>query len=266
MAKQPPSPILIAILLLAFLGLGIWAWLHWFKSEPAPPEITPPAPVEPAAEAQPPAPTPPSLPPLDTSDETVRSLVTQLSNHPELATWLVSGDLARRFVAAVDNVARGESPRVHFGFLDPERPFETTYRDGDLIIDPVSFERYDPIVEVFTTVDAEQAVAIYRRMKPLFDEAYRELGYPDAEFDRTLKRALNRLIAVPIPDGPIELDQRVTSYRFADPALENAAAAAKHLLRLGPSNARRLQGRFKAFLEAWERPAADPAPGAEANP
>jgi len=53
------------------------------------------------------------LPQLDDSDGWLRGLVGQLSAHPELAEWLVTDEMIRRFVAAVDNLAEGTSPRSH---------------------------------------------------------------------------------------------------------------------------------------------------------
>ena len=47
------------------------------------------------------------VPQLEASDDFVRALVRQLSQKPEWAEWLASGNLIRSFVVAVDKVAVG---------------------------------------------------------------------------------------------------------------------------------------------------------------
>ena len=255
--KPVLSPVLISVLLLAVLGLGTWAYLHFFRDAPEPVPATgqPVRPTPPPPETEEPA---PSVPALDDSDPWVRTLAEGLSSHPKLAAWLVTDDLARRFVVTVDNIAHDESPRPHLSVLDPGEGFKTKYEDGDLIIAAKSFTRYDAIAEVIASIEPQQAVEVYRQMSPLFEQAHRELGYPDGDFDKTLRQALERLLAVPIPDDPIRLEKRVTNYRFADPSLEELGPIGKHLLRLGPLNARSLQQSIRAFLEAWEEDS--PAP------
>ena len=39
--------------------------------------------------------------------------------------------------------------------------------------------------------------------------------------------------------------RRVSTYRFADPALEALGPVEKHLLRLGPANARAVQAKLR---------------------
>ena len=50
------------------------------------------------------------VPPLDASDDFVRALIRQLSQKPEWATWLASGNLIRSFVVSIDKIAVGSSP------------------------------------------------------------------------------------------------------------------------------------------------------------
>jgi hypothetical protein len=173
--------------------------------------------------------------------------------------WLAPDDLVRRFVAAVDDVARGKSPRPHLGHLAPKRGFRATSETGDgagdeLRIDPRSYDRYDPFVEVLLSLDTADSVRLYRRLEPLFQEAYRDLGYPEGDFDRTLDRAFDEILATPIPEGPVELERGVDDYRFADPDLENLDPAQKHFLRLGPDNMRQLQAKLRLLRSALGLP------------
>ena len=57
---------------------------------------------------------------LDESDEPMRDLAANLSSRPELAQWLLTEDLVRKFAAAVDNIANGQSPRNQIGFFKPD--------------------------------------------------------------------------------------------------------------------------------------------------
>ena len=75
------------------------------------------------------APPPIELPPLGESDDLVRSLVGELSSHPQLLDWLARQELVQIAVKVVDNVARGESPHVHLPFLEPVDGF-TIAEDG----------------------------------------------------------------------------------------------------------------------------------------
>ncbi len=207
--------------------------------------VAAPAPSEPAPAEPAPAPLDDrldlDLPELDASDELIRELVGQLSEHPKLASWLASDELVRRFAVAVDNVAEGKSPRQHLRFLEPSEGFTTAYRDGVAIVDPESYRRYDAPAELFASLDAAEVAKLYRAIEPLVAEAYRDLGYPDRDFGTVLARAIGELVSTPVPSASVPLLPKVSSFEFADPSLEELSPAQKHLLRMGPENARRIQ-------------------------
>ncbi len=215
--------------------------------QPPPPEEE----LEAEAVAEPAVP----LPPLDESDSLVRGWTSRLSKHLELASWLVTDDLIRRFTAAVDNVAEGKSPYRHVDFLEPNRPFRVAERDGRLFTNPKSYARYDLAADVFVSLDTGASVRTYRRLKPLIDQAYRELGYADRPFDDALAQALRELLSAPIPPGEPELMPGVLSYEFLDPEIEALSPAQKQLLRMGRRNARRVQGKLRRFEAALATPA-----------
>jgi hypothetical protein len=214
-----------------------------------PPSAPPPEVVEDTAE-------PLVLPALDASDEVVRTLVAGLSARPELARWLVHDQLIRRFVVVVDNVAEGVSPRGHVEFLAPGDEIQVLEAgDDSLLLDEASYRRYDPLAAVVASLDTEGTVHLYRSLRPLIDEAYRDLGYPDRPFDETLEEAVASLLAVPVVTGAVRLEAGVVSYRYADPRLEDLTAAQKHLLRMGPDNTRRIQGKLRDLARALGIPA-----------
>ena len=67
---------------------------------------------------------------LDKSDELFRSLARDISSHPGLSTWMKTREIVRKFVAAVDNIANGLSPRAQVDFFTPRGPFKVSRRDG----------------------------------------------------------------------------------------------------------------------------------------
>src|SRR5262245_54905957 len=116
---------------LGVAGLGVAGW--WLLGRPRlvehpPAAVSSPVPPSTASRAEPtptplPVETPPAttqpLPPLAESDALVRSLAGGLSPHASLAEWLAKEGNIERFVAAVDAVASGETPRPLLLFLSP---------------------------------------------------------------------------------------------------------------------------------------------------
>lgn len=195
------------------------------------------------------------LPPLEASDELVRRLASGLSSRPELAEWLATDTLVRRFVGAVVVVAAGRSPRDELAFMAPEERFRVEEPDVPTMIDPVSYRRYDPVAATVASLDTRGTAELYRRLRPLFREAYRDLGFREGSFDATLARAVETLLAVPVPDGPVEVvPSGADAYEFRDRDLEELAPAQKHLLRMGPENARRVQAKLRELADALELP------------
>jgi hypothetical protein len=187
------------------------------------------------------------LPGLDESDDFARGLASGVPS-----SWLVSEELVRRFVAAVDNVAEGYSPGRHFPSITVQGKFAALEEDGRLVLDPASYHRYDALADIAAGIDAARWVRIYRTLQPLCEEAYRDLGYPDREFDDALRRALARLLAVPVVGGDIVLMKQEEAFYFTNPRLEDLSTAGKHLLRMGPKNTRKVQGLLRALEAALD--------------
>jgi hypothetical protein len=187
---------------------------------------------------------------LDKSDDLLRSLVRDISSYPVLESWMKTRELVRKFVAAVDNIANGLSPRAQVDFFTPRGPFKVLRRDGAFVPDPSSFSRYDPVADAFISLDARASARLYVSLKPLFQEAYRELGYPDEDFHATLTRAVAELLATPVVEGGVILEKEVASYALADTELEGMSPAQKHLFRMGPENVQVIQTKLRALAIA----------------
>lgn len=247
-----PPPVLLGVLVIILLTVGA-GWL-WFRSHGTP-EPVPSAGADSVAPAME---EPFVLPALGASDAAVRRLAVGVSSHPQLAAWLVSDDLVRRFVEAVVDISRGSSPVPALEVLIPEEPFSVE-RSGDrVLMGPESYRRYDLLGEVFASVDAVDAAQVYRRLLPLFREAYQELGVQDGEFEAVLARAVGNLLAVEVPERPLEVREAVNRYVYADQRIESLTPAEKHLLRMGPENARRVQEKLREISERLELPPALP--------
>src|SRR5207245_2065923 len=151
--------------------------------EAVPPAAAPGAPVAPASPEPPAAPggsEPESvpgttLPPLAESDAVVRELAHGLSQHPGLSRWLSEQGLIQRFVAVVDNLAEGTSPRPHLLFLAPEASFQTVTRNGRLYVDPRSYARYDAAADVIPSLGPRSFGQLYRQLHSICERDCRVL-------------------------------------------------------------------------------------------
>jgi hypothetical protein len=102
-------------------------------------------------------------------------------------------------------------------------------------------------VAVVAAVDTRRAADVYRHYYPLFQQAYRDLGYPTGYFNDRLVEVIDHLLATPAAPAAIELVRPAVFYKYADPALEQLSAGQKILLRVGPDNARLLKAKLAEF-------------------
>lgn len=238
---------LAIVVLIAAVGA---AW-YFFRSPDTEP-VVPPAPLPIAADTGRRLPDLEAfaLPAVDTSDAFLRRMLATLSSHPQYAQWLVTDELVRRFVTAVADLARGGSPGPQLTFMAPEEPFASRETNGSRYIDPANYGRYDRMVATFESIDAAGTAELIRRIHPLLDAAHAELGLPDRTFDGDLQQAITNLLAVRIPADPPELVPGETGWEYADPELQARSSAAKHLIRMGPANARRVQAKLRELADA----------------
>ena len=238
-----PDKRVIAIVVIVLLVLALAG--YWFLGDEDTPaetavEAPSPAPTPAPATTPPPAnepdPEPVELPGLDQSDALVRELIATLSAHPDLASWLVSDGMIRRFVVVVDNVANGANPSQQIPFMRPAARFATTGRNEGLAVDPRSYRRYNGHAQIIASLDRQGTADIYKTLEPLMDEAYKDLGYPDRRFRQSLELAVGHLLATPIIDRPPEVLEHQPFYRYRDEELEGLSALQKQFLGMGPEN------------------------------
>ena len=213
-----------------------------------PPGASPPttAPAAPTATPE----TGPSLPSLAESDAFVRDMAKGLSAHPQLGAWLAARDLVRTLTVTLQNVAEGRSPARFLPFLTPPARFAAVEKAGRLLADPKSHAAYDDFADAVASLDAAECARVYGVIAPLFGAAYAELGYPAGDFPKMLERAATVLRDTPVPAGEVELRRGRVFLEYAEPKLEALSLAQKHLLRMGPRNARLVQAKAAEILKA----------------
>jgi hypothetical protein len=190
------------------------------------------------------------LPPLDLTDPLVRELLSTLSSRPELVAWLATDNLVRHGVAAVDNVARGQTPASHFRAVGPREKFSVEPRGDQFAATPQAYARYDGIAQTIAALDAEGVSSVYGTLRPRLIEAYQELGYPDGDIDRAVQRAIVHLLEAPVPPADARIEPSEVMYKYVDRRFEGLSPAQKQLLRMGPRNARLVQQKLREIALA----------------
>jgi len=272
---KPWSKALAVVLALAVLALGLMWWRDARRTTPAP--ATPPVvqPVPTAAPASVPAPaiefpiapadsaSQPAfvMPTPENTDAAVQAELIDLAGRDGVLGFLQLDGFVRRVVATVDNLDRPHAPSRVWPVNPTAGRFTTVDLSGIERIAPDNAQRYDAFVQFVESVDMARAAALYRWMYPLFQRSYEELGYPGKYFNDRLVKVIDHLLAARPPTqpvqvtlleikGPVASQRPWVHYRFTDPALEQASAGHKLLMRMGPDNQVRLQARLAEFRQA----------------
>lgn len=184
---------------------------------------------------------------LNESDEIVRKYGRELAPHKQLGEWLKIKNLIRTITATVVSIAEGKSPRTLLKFLAPTKGFRIEKKGNQLLIHPDSYRRFDFIANVISSLDAKKTVRLYNALRPLFQEAHRELGYSSGDFDEVLFRALVMTLKMPQIKGKVLLEEEETgiNYLFFDENLEELNDFHKHLVRMGPDNVLKIQKKVR---------------------
>ncbi|MBE0620326.1 MAG: DUF3014 domain-containing protein [Burkholderiales bacterium] len=256
----------LGLAVLVLVAIAAYFWL-----QPAPEQLPPSIPVVSAPAVAPPPPAAPpepeikytvepppgmtELPPLAQAGDFVKERLTELLGIKDVLTFLQLDNFVHRVVATVDNLPRSLAPPSRWP-INPTRGRFTVEagKDGS-VIGAKNAARYAPFVALVESVDSERAVALYRRLYPLFQSAYESLGYPGKYFNDRLVAVIDLLLATPEPTGPLQVEvPEITGplkptrpwllYQFSDPALEGLASGQKILLRVGSKNEKRLKAKL----------------------
>lgn len=220
-------------------------------AEPEPELELEPIPTEPEAapEPQEPEPEPIALPELDESTPTV---LQNLDSADINIRPLKSSQLIRDAVVLMDNISNGSIVRERTIVQRPDGRFKVLEVDGELYIDESSYHRYDALVDWFVSLEPDALVENYELFKPLVQEAYAEIGYPESDFNDTLLEAIEVALDTPVPDGLVQVEDDSVMYTFADDSYESLPAAQKQLLRMGPDNIQRVKDKLREIRRALQ--------------
>lgn len=192
------------------------------------------------------------LPALNNSHSTLLENLKSLGSE-SLLGLLVSDELIRKFVLAVNSIQEGKVVHEYRPVVSPPPPFlvETfsVMVDGNEVsqdrIDNKNFARYEPYVHALALIDSDAAVNLYKRYYPLLEEAFRELGLKKKNFHSVLIGAIDNILAAPDIQGDLLLLRPKVFYQYADPALEQLPQTHKLMLRMGPENARSVKASLR---------------------
>ena len=178
---------------------------------------------------------------INQSDGVYRDAFGLLFGKETIAEYFYPDRMIRRFVATIDNLPRHEAPAEIFPVKPVGGPFlvkqiKVKRKKTSMQIAPENDQRYLRHLDLLTTVNPRRLVDTYIALYPLFQRAYRELGYPQGHFNDRLVETLDDLLATPEVAPPIPVQQPKVLYTYADPELEARSAGQKIMLRLGADN------------------------------
>jgi hypothetical protein len=188
------------------------------------------------------APIMPALPSLNQSDGIVRDRLSVITWRKELLKLLVTDDAIRRFVVFTDNFYRGDVVYEHSPFILPKEKFSaqktinTNATVNTYKWDQKSVRRFNIYIDLFKTLDKQMLADVYFEFKPLIDQAYSELGYPEQDFTQVLLSAISRVLDFDVLDTPATFIRNSVMYKYEKPELEALDDADKLLLRIGKDN------------------------------
>jgi len=247
--SSPTRWVVVGALAVAVVAvLALW-WMS--RARPGPVLPAPTSATEVAVGSNRPKRQPMELPALESSDDLLRRLVSVLSRHPLLARLLATDELVVNSTLAVEQLGNGRTPAVPLKVLRPSARMAIVGTDTGRI-DPRSFERWDSAVASLVTINPAAAAQLYVNVKPLFDQAYRELGHPTGDFDDSIVRAIEMLNSTPKLTSDLELLRRPGYYEYADPALKSLPPVQKQFLLIGPDNRDKIMSWLKRFATALD--------------
>lgn len=208
------------------------------------------APAGPRFPVPAPAPEEKPLPPLKDSDASMLEALSTLIGPQALANFILPETLVRHLVVTIDNLPRQTFAPQMAPVRLPGGQLRTAGSGDTLAIAPENYARYRPYVRLAETVDAAKLAAVYARFYPLFQQAYADLGFPNAYFNDRLVEVIDHLLATPDVKGPIQLVVPHVLAEFADPDLQERSQGQKMLLRMGPENAARVKAKLREIRAA----------------
>jgi hypothetical protein len=177
------------------------------------------------------------LPALDESDGDMLGWLTELFGAQAVADLIVPERLIRNIVVTIDNIPRQQLFPQQRPLQPTPGAFVTTGTEDEITLAPENYDRYAAVMLLVRNTDPRVPAALYRRFRPLFQQAYEDLGYPSRSFQERLIEVIDHLLATPEVRDPVRLVQPRVMYEYADPQLQALSAGQKVLIRMGAANA-----------------------------
>ena len=182
----------------------------------------------------------PTLPSLEESDSWLKAKLPTLTWREELLKLVIDDDIIRRLVVFTDNFAQGIIAYEHSLLVKPKTAFSAREleQDGQSVLkwDETSSRRFSLYVDLLRSLDSDTLISWYFELKPLIDQAYGELGYPDSDFTEVLQDAITKVLDMDIPKSSLDLVRPSVMYQFKDQNIEQQDDVEKFMLRLGKEN------------------------------
>lgn len=177
-----------------------------------------------------------TLPYLVNSDEFVFNALKSLIKNHSLIKLFYAERIIRDIVVTTVNLTEQHVPVKDMPFKPPTGDFGTYNLGNQLIINPDNKLRYINYVKIAESVDTKQLVDLYIQLYPLLQQQYKELGYPNKNFNDQLIETIDDLLDAPDVKDPIHLVQPIYFYQFENTDLEELSIGQKIMIRLGIKN------------------------------
>jgi hypothetical protein len=195
------------------------------------------------------------MPAPDKADAVIEKALSDLIGRKTVLSMLQVNRFATRIVATVDNLPRKHAASQLWPVVPTPGKIIVEQRGDGTYVAAGNAERYTAFVRMVEAVDTAQAVALYVRLYPLFQQAYEELGYPGRYFNDRVVETIDHLLAAPAAPGPLKVHLREITgpiqpvrpwvmYEADDPELEVRSAGHKIMLRVGAANSARLKAKL----------------------
>ncbi|MHC1480468.1 DUF3014 domain-containing protein [Frateuria aurantia] len=175
-----------------------------------------------------------------------------------LDSVLVDSDLVQRCVSTIDALPRQMVPLFSLPLRLPQGSFQVQQTPTGPVISPANARRYERYLRLLEQADPHAVVSWYLQHYTLFQQAYRDLGYPHAYFNDRLIAVIDHLLTAPNVNGQVALISVPPLYRYVNPQLQDLSAGQKLMIRLGPDDEARVKARLR-LIRAQLAASAPPA-------
>lgn len=180
------------------------------------------------------------LPDSGRSDASLREVLKPFAADDSFMQLLIMDNFIPKLVVTIDNLPQKKLPQAHLPVKPPKGRFLVSGTSEAPQTSSRNHRRYEPYLKLLESLEPKLVITIYKHYYPLFQEAYKQLGYQNAYFNDRLIQVLDHLQETPSPTEPLLLSQPVVLYTYAEPSLEKLSSGQKILLRMGPENKQRV--------------------------